>query len=138
MNTTTPAPGTYSVFNPHSYTTQVLRVTAQGAEVYAAASGVYPAAFLRRASLEEVAAVLAHPRTVLYSFTPAPVPTIGKARAAKLHRLMGRAGIPSGEHYSFAGAALNLPVYSLAALTEDQARQVWRFLCALFPQARAA
>lgn len=56
------------------------------------------------------------------------VPTIGKARAARLHRLMARAGVPSGEHYGFAGAALDRPVFSLAALTECEARAVWHFL----------
>lgn len=70
--------------------------------------------------------------------TPMPAPTIGKARAAKLHRLMGRAGIPSGEHYGFAGAALDRPVYSLADLTEPEARAVWRFLQATHSSAAAA
>lgn len=63
------------------------------------------------------------------------VPTIGKARAHTLHGLMGRAGIPSGEHYGFAGAALDRPVFSLAALTEADARAVWRFLTATHPAA---
>ncbi|ACO46231.1 hypothetical protein DEDE109153_01135 [Deinococcus deserti] len=58
---------------------------------------------------------------------PTP-PTIGKAQASKLHRLLARAGVPTGEHYGFAGAALDRAVYSLAALTETDARQVWRFL----------
>ncbi|MFB9995527.1 hypothetical protein ACFFLM_26705 [Deinococcus oregonensis] len=53
---------------------------------------------------------------------------IGKARAAKLHRLMARAGVPSGEHYALAAAALDAPVYSLALLSEPEARNVWRFL----------
>ncbi|MVN85161.1 hypothetical protein GO986_00040 [Deinococcus sp. HMF7620] len=67
---------------------------------------------------------------------PAP---IGRPRAAKLHRLMARAGVPSGEHYGFARAALDRPVFSLAALTEGEARQVWSFLRATFPSvARAA
>ncbi|GAA5438167.1 hypothetical protein [Deinococcus aquaticus] len=65
-------------------------------------------------------------------------PTIGKTRAARLHRLMARAGVPSGEHYGFAGAALDRPVFSLAALTEEDARAVWAFLCEAFPQVRAA
>ena len=75
------------------------------------------------------AAQVAHEVSYLdgVTFTPAPR-EIGKARAAKLHRLMGRAGIPSGEHYGFAGAALDRPVYSLAALTEAEARAVWHFL----------
>lgn len=53
---------------------------------------------------------------------------IGKARACKLHRLMARYGVPHNEHYSFASAALDTPVYSLAALSEPEARNVWRFL----------
>ncbi|UQN04967.1 hypothetical protein [Deinococcus sp. QL22] len=53
---------------------------------------------------------------------------IGKARASKLHRIMARYGVPSGEHYAFASAALDAPVYSLALLTEPDARAVWRFL----------
>ena len=59
---------------------------------------------------------------------PMPAPTIGKARAARLHRLMARYGVPSGEHYGFAGAALDRPVFSLADLTEPEARAVWQFL----------
>lgn len=63
------------------------------------------------------------------------VPPIGKARAHELHRLISRTGIPSGEHYGFAGAALDRPVSSLAALTEPEARAVWRFLAATHPTA---
>lgn len=66
------------------------------------------------------------------------VPTIGKRRGCELHRLMSRVGIPSREHYGFAGAALDQPVYSLAALTEADARQVWRFLCETCSGAHAA
>lgn len=69
--------------------------------------------------------------------TPMPAPTIGKARAARLHRLMARYGVPSGEHYGFAGAALDRPVYSLAALTEPEARAVWQFLQATHSSAAA-
>ncbi|UQN07401.1 hypothetical protein [Deinococcus sp. QL22] len=54
---------------------------------------------------------------------------IGKARASKLHRLMARYGVPTKEHYAFASAALDAPVYSLALLSEPDARNVWRFLC---------
>ncbi|GGS00786.1 hypothetical protein [Deinococcus sedimenti] len=67
--------------------------------------------------------------------TPTPAPVIGKPRAAQLHRLMGRAGVPSGEHYAFAGAALDRPVFSLAALTEAEARAVWAFLTYTHPHA---
>lgn len=54
---------------------------------------------------------------------PLPAPTIGKARAAKLHKLMGRAGL--FEHYGFAARALGREVFSLASLTEEEARTVW-------------
>lgn len=69
--------------------------------------------------------------------TPDPAPvTIGKARAAKLHRLMGRAGLPSPAHYASAARALGREVSSLAALTEGEARTVWAYLCAHFPHVR--
>lgn len=57
---------------------------------------------------------------------PLPAPTIGKARAAKLHQLMGCAGL--FEHYGFAARALGREVYSLASLTEKEARTVWAFV----------
>ncbi|AWT35867.1 hypothetical protein [Deinococcus daejeonensis] len=76
--------------------------------------------------------------TVTVTAQTLEAPTIGKARAAGLHRLMARAGVPSGEHYGFAGAALDRAVFSLAALTEGDARAVWAFLRATFPQVRAA
>ncbi|WP_288433055.1 hypothetical protein [uncultured Deinococcus sp.] len=134
MNDTTHAPGTYTVFNALTYTRQELHVTGEGADVYAAASGVYPATFLRQATLEDVAAVLACPLTKVYAFTPAPVPTIGKARACRLHRLMGRLGLH--EHYGLAARALGRDVFSLAALTEAEARAVWAFVVNLLPHAR--
>lgn len=69
--------------------------------------------------------------------TPAPAP-IGKARAARLHRFMGRLGLPSAQHYALAAAALGewAPVPSLAELSEREARAVWAHLCRLYPQAR--
>lgn len=69
---------------------------------------------------------------------PEPAPTIGKPRAARLHRLMGRLGLPSAQHYALAAAALGewAPLPSLAALTEREARAVWAHLCSLYPQAR--
>lgn len=70
------------------------------------------------------------------SFQPATVSTIGKARAARLHRLMGRAGLM--EHYGFARRALGREVHSLAALTEGEARQVWGFVCHMFPHMQGA
>lgn len=70
---------------------------------------------------------------------PAPAPVIGKARAAQLHRLMGRAGLPSAQHYALAAAALGewAPLPSLATLTEQEARAVWAHLCRLYPSAAA-
>lgn len=72
--------------------------------------------------------------------TPEPAPTIGKPRAARLHRLMGRVGLPSAQHYALAAAALGewAPLHSLATLTEQEARAVWAHLCRLYPQARTA
>lgn len=66
------------------------------------------------------------------------MPTIGKARAHKLHKIMGRLGLPSAQHYAIAAAALGewVPVPSLAELTEREARTVWAHLCTLFPSAR--
>lgn len=67
----------------------------------------------------------------------APAP-IGKARACRLHKIMGRLGLPSAQHYALAAAALGewAPLGSLAALTEREARSVWAHLCRLYPQAR--
>ena len=65
-------------------------------------------------------------------------PTIGKARASKLHRIMGRLGLPSFQHYGLAAAALcePFPLDSLASLTEREAGRVWAHLCQLYPTAR--
>lgn len=67
--------------------------------------------------------------------TPAP---IGKGRAARLHRLMGRLGLPSAQHYALAAAALGewAPLPSLASLSDVEARTVWAHLCRTYPQAR--
>jgi len=67
------------------------------------------------------------------TFTPA---TIGKARAAHLHRLMGRLGLCNPDHYGSARRATGRDVFSLATLTEQEAREVWAYLCRTFPQAR--
>ena len=69
--------------------------------------------------------------------TLAPL-TIGKARAARLHKIMGRIGLPSFQHYGLAAAALcePFPLDSLAALTESEARRVWAHLCRCYPSAR--
>lgn len=63
-------------------------------------------------------------------------PPIGKARACRLHRLLSLVGIPAREHYGFVSAALDQNVYSLAALTEDEARAVWNFMVFTCPAAR--
>lgn len=69
--------------------------------------------------------------------TLAPL-TIGKARASKLHKIMGRLGLPSFQHYGLAAAALcePFPLDSLASLTEQEARRVWAHLCRCYPSAR--
>ncbi|WP_291432375.1 hypothetical protein [Deinococcus sp.] len=68
---------------------------------------------------------------------PTPPPVIGKARAARLHRLMGRLGLPSAQHYALAAAALGewAPLPTLADLTEPEARTVYTHLCRLYPAA---
>ncbi|EYB66953.1 hypothetical protein DEIPH_ctg060orf0033 [Deinococcus phoenicis] len=82
--------------------------------------------------LEEVRAPDPEPLTLA-------APVIGKARAAKLHKIMGLVGLPSAQHYALAAAALGewVPVPSLADLTEREARTVWAHLCNLYPSARA-
>lgn len=67
---------------------------------------------------------------------PATPPTIGKARAARLHRLMGRLGLCNPDHYGSARRATGREVFSLATLTEVEAREVWAYLCRTFPQVR--
>lgn len=69
---------------------------------------------------------------------PLAAPVIGKARAAKLHKIMGLIGLPSAQHYGLAAAALGewVPLPSLADLTEREGRTVWAHLCRLFPRAR--
>lgn len=73
---------------------------------------------------------------------PAPlqaaVPVIGKARACRLHRIMGMSGLPNAQHYALAAAALGepWPLESLASLNEAEATTVWRHLCQLYPKAR--
>jgi len=78
-------------------------------------------------------------RTALVSEyrAPTPAPVIGKTRAARLHRLMGRLGLPSAQHYALAAAALGewAPLPSLAMLTELEARAVWMHLRRLYPAA---
>lgn len=77
-------------------------------------------------------------KTVVLSEVLEPTP-IGKARASRLHRLLGRLGLVSAQHYALAAAALGewRPLPSLAALTEREARTVWAHVCRLYPQARS-
>ena len=58
-------------------------------------------------------------------------PTIGKARASRLHRILSRLGLGHADHYRAASAALGRNVDSLAALTEDEGRRVWNHARAL-------
>ena len=85
----------------------------------------------RVALLEEKTLEPEAPQT---AFTEA---VIGKSRAAALHRIMGRLGLPSAQHYAIAAAALGewVPVPSLADLYEREARVVWAHLCRLYPDA---
>lgn len=132
MNTTTPADGTYT-FRTHPYGAQTLARFEGGKLTYHAHGGeVAPCTDL-------AAAQIAHLLTYLdgVAFAPLARP-IGKARAARLHRLMGRLGIPSAQHYALAAAALGewVPLPSLADLYPIEARMVWRHLCTLYPAAR--
>lgn len=54
---------------------------------------------------------------------------IGKAVAYTLHKDM--AGLGLGRHYQIAGEALGYPVSTLAALTRQEAQDVWSYSCAL-------
>ena len=68
-------------------------------------------------------------------FTPAPVVTLTRARARKMHKELGRLGLPADARYALAAELLGRPVESLTALTEEEARRVWLAACA---QAQAA
>jgi len=54
---------------------------------------------------------------------------IGKTVACKLHKDM--AGLGLGRHYEVAGEVLGRMVLSLAALTRNEAAEVWSYSCAL-------
>ena len=58
---------------------------------------------------------------------------IGKARAAKLHGILGRVGMSGPDHYGNAARAVGHEVSSLASLTEDEARRFWTYLRRTFP-----
>ncbi|WP_245895951.1 hypothetical protein [Deinococcus irradiatisoli] len=76
-------------------------------------------------------------RRTLTAEVLAPLPTIGKARAGELHKIMARLGLPHAQHYALAAAALCEPfaLDSLAGLTEQEARTVWRHVCRMYPSA---
>ncbi|RJF74635.1 hypothetical protein D3875_03580 [Deinococcus cavernae] len=73
--------------------------------------------------------------------TPAPLqlpaPTIGKARAHSLHKIMGALGISHARHYGLAAAAIGepVPLGSLSDLTDKEAGRVWAHVCRLYPNA---
>jgi len=54
---------------------------------------------------------------------------IGKTVACRLHKDM--AGLGVHRHYEVAGEVLGRTVLSLAALTRDEATEVWSYACAL-------
>ena len=76
--------------------------------------------------------------TLTAEVLPAVPVTIGKARAAKLHKIMTRVGVPSVHHYASAARATGREVWSLASLTELEARQTWAYLCRMFQAAQHA
>ena len=55
--------------------------------------------------------------------------SIGKTIACKLHKDM--AGLDVHRHYEVAGEVLGRTVLSLAALTRDEAAEVWSYACSL-------
>lgn len=125
--------GSYTVFNALSYTSQLIVVSRAGAEVYTAPSAHYPTPYhLGSASLADVAAILAHERTVVYRFELPPAPvvevsaTVGKVMGRRLHIEMGLLKI--ADHYSEAGHAVGRPVTSLAGLSTDEYAVVMDYL----------
>lgn len=98
-------PGTYTIFNGLTYTTQKLIVSAEGLDVWGLPSAPYQPFYLGKHPLSYAAEVLACSLTKVYSFEFEPL-TIGKPRACKLHRIMGRLGLSHAQHYAFAGRAL--------------------------------
>lgn len=129
MQVTTLQNGTYTYSSPLSGAAVVAQVEGGKLVSLTQAGEAQPVTALAAAQVEHLVSYLDD-----VAFTPTPQ-KIGKARAATLHRLMARAGIPSGQHYGFASDALGEPVYSLAALSEQQARVVWRWLQATTPNA---
>jgi len=129
VNTTTPADGTYT-FRTHPYGARTL-ARFEGGRLTSHTYAGEPAPLT-----DFAAARIAHLVGYLDGVAFAPL-TIGKARAAKLHRLMGRLGLCNPDHYGSARRAIGRDVFSLATLTEQEAREVWSYLCRTFPEARA-
>lgn len=73
------------------------------------------------------ACALADLSNLPFEFTPDPRALLGKARAARLDRVLARLGLSSADHYRTASTALVRTVDSLAALTEAEARRVWNY-----------
>lgn len=113
-----------AVISTHAHTITLSRESV-GSELAAVIDG-QPASLSRAVQLIQWAY---EKEVVAEQLAPAP---IGKARAHKLHKLMARAGFQ--EHYGFATRALGKQVFSLAALTEEEARKVWAFVCHMCPQ----
>ena len=61
--------------------------------------------------------------------TPSPAPdepdTLGRTRAATMHRELARLGLPRSKHTKLARRVLGWDVQDLAALTEPEARRIW-------------
>lgn len=131
MNTTTLPSGTYSYSSPLSAAPVLARFEDGKLTAFTYAGETQPLTDLAAAQIAQQISYLDG-----VTFAPLAQP-IGKARAARLHRLMGRLGIPSAQHYALAAAALGewQPVPSLADLYPIEARMVWRHLCALYPSA---
>lgn len=62
---------------------------------------------------------------------PTAPATLGNARAHKLHQIMSRLGLQ--DHYGIARRATGNDCFSLAVLTEAEAKQVWAYLLNMFP-----
>ena len=87
------------------------------------------ALYARRAARHIEAAKAGKPGYSGFTFCPAGA--LGKARAARLHRVLSGLGLSSPDHYRAASAALGRTVDSLAAITEAEARKVWNHVRSL-------
>ncbi|WP_293909896.1 hypothetical protein [Deinococcus sp.] len=154
MNTTSLADGAYQYTSTPTYRASFPVLTIiEGGRVTAYATGEGEAQTWASAArladlggllLAQLAAEIATRRSAgacmaQVNFCPVKAaPTIGKARAAKLHKIMTRVGVPSVHHYASAARATGREVWSLAGLTEREARQTWAYLCRMFPAAQHA